>query len=271
MAFQFIEIIFVICFGLVNGSFATALVWRLPRDIPILTVSNDQKKFARSACPRCKKKLSFKDLVPLFSWIFLKGECRYCGKSIGLRYPLIEAAVLLGCLGVYSVWGFTVPAFIIMAAVPLLVALLVIDLDHMILPNKLVFFAAVLAIILFLYQWLTYSSYYGFGQQAFLKMAGMAVFAFVAWMVGRTMEIMLKKEALGMGDVKFFAMAGLWLGVLYLPFFLIFAGLCGLLIGVFYRFYLKKQLFPFGPALILALYTGLLLQGLEIIPLMGVQ
>ena len=104
-----------------------------------------------------------------------------------------------------------------------------------------------------------------------LKLAGMTVFAGVAWLMGAVVGFLKRREALGMGDVKFFAMAGLWLGLTYLPYFLIFSGIIGIISGVYYKFALKKELFPFGPALILTLYFGLLLQGLEIVPFIGVQ
>jgi len=271
LAAHAIHFVFVIFTGLVLGSFATALTWRVPRGIPWAAIGGRQKEFARSQCVSCQKTIPVQDLAPVFSWIALKGKCRHCGHAIGWQYPAIEIVTLLGCLGVYMVWGFTAPAFIIMAAVPLLVALLAIDLEHMILPNQLVALAAALAIILIVYQYLAYDASFGFGRQALQKLAGMAVFAGVAWLMGAAVGFLKKKEALGMGDVKFFAMAGLWLGLVYLPFFLIFSGLMGVISGIGYRYALKKEIFPFGPALILALYAGLLLQGLEIVPFLGVQ
>lgn len=271
MVYTVLELLFVIWAGLVLGSFATALTWRLPRGISIVSSREEGGKAARSACPHCSAPLKPLDLIPLASWFMQKGKCRYCEAPIGIAYPLIEAATMLGCLGVYLVWGFTVPAFIIMAVVPVLVALLAIDAEHMILPNKLVAAAAVMALILIVYQWAAYGWGYGFGKQALWKLAGMAAFALTAWGVGAAMTRLLKKEALGMGDVKFFGMAGLWLGLTWLPYFMISAGFFGLLTGLFYRIALKKALFPFGPALIIALYVGLLLQGLEIVPLIGVQ
>ncbi len=264
------EIAFVLFLGLVFGSFATALCWRVPREISWIGIKGDKdgrKSAARSLCPHCKNPLKAQDLIPFFSWVFLKGKCRHCSAAIDGRYPLIELFTALGCLGIYFVWGFTVPAFIIMAAVPLLVALFVIDLEYMILPNQLIFLAAALALIFIVYQALSN----GFDAQILSKIAGMVVFALIVWGVGCIMGSILKKEALGMGDVKFFALSGLWLGLPYLPFFLIFSGLCGVALGLYYQFFLKKQVFPFGPALILSLYVCLLLQGLEIVPLIGVQ
>lgn len=81
------------CFGLIIGSFATALVYRLPRGLDWVS--------ARSRCPSCGHVLGVPDLVPVFSWLFLRGRCRHCGTKIPARYPLIElsfglAAAALG-------------------------------------------------------------------------------------------------------------------------------------------------------------------------------
>ncbi len=273
----FIEIIIVGVTGLIFGSFATALSWRVPRGESWIghAPDNDAQKnagfCARSACPHCGTVLRMRDLVPLFSWLMLRGRCRYCNAAISVRYPLTELVTMAGCLGVYLVWGFTVPAFIIMAAIPLLVALLVIDLDHMILPNQLVALSALLALSLIVYQGLFYGPDYGFGRQALSKLAAALVYAGTIWLMAFITGRVLKKQALGMGDVKFFAMAGLWLGLGYLPFFMIVAGVGGIVFGLYFRLFAKTHAFPFGPALICALYACLLLQGLEIVPIIGVQ
>ncbi|MCB1538670.1 MAG: prepilin peptidase [Alphaproteobacteria bacterium] len=70
------------CLGLCLGSFATALVYRLPRGLNWTT--------ERSRCPSCGHALGVPDLVPVFSWLFLRGRCRHCGTRIPARYPLIE-------------------------------------------------------------------------------------------------------------------------------------------------------------------------------------
>lgn len=263
-----LEIAVVSLLGLIFGSFATALSWRVPRGLSwIGDISDSGKRLpARSSCTHCGNFLSFRDLIPVFSWFFLKGKCRHCGASIGIRYPLTEFLTLAGCLGVYFSWGFTVPAFIIMALLPLLAALLVIDIEHLLLPDQLVFMGFGLAGLFLFYQGMAV----GFGAQfmrgIFEKGAAAIVFSGLVFLIGVFLRKILKKETLGFGDVKFFAMAGFWLGFAYLPFFLIFSGLAGIVIGAGYRIFLKKTLFPFGPALILALYASLLLMGHGIVP-----
>jgi leader peptidase (prepilin peptidase)/N-methyltransferase len=84
------------CLGLCLGSFTTALVYRLPRRLNWTT--------ERSRCPACHHVLGPLDLVPLFSWLFLRGQCRYCRAPISARYPLIELG--FGVTAAMLAWKF---------------------------------------------------------------------------------------------------------------------------------------------------------------------
>ncbi len=242
----------LVCFlGLVLGSFATALSWRIPRGLSWVS--------SRSACLSCQTKLGLADLVPVFSWLASKGRCRHCGAEIGRRYPLIELGVMAACLGVYTVYGFTVEAFLIMAALPFLAALLLIDLESMILPDSLVLAAGMIGLAALV--WAIWA-YGGAEEWLYSRLGGAVLYVGLAALVGRTVSFFMKKEALGWGDVKFFAVAGLWLGWEALPLFLVMGGLMGLVFGLVWRFWRHDPVFPFGPALILALYSSLLWQGI---------
>lgn len=85
------------------------------------------------------------------------------------------------------------------------------------------------------------------------------MYAGIVWILGVAVQHILKRDALGFGDVKFFAVAGLWLGAGMLPVFLILSGILGCAFGIFWKKIKQKDIFPFGPALILALYAGILL------------
>lgn len=77
-------LVLAVVLGAVFGSFATAAAWRLPRGEPLVV--------ARSRCPRCGTTLQARDLVPVVSWLLLRGRCRACGAGIGWRYPVAELA-----------------------------------------------------------------------------------------------------------------------------------------------------------------------------------
>jgi prepilin signal peptidase PulO-like enzyme (type II secretory pathway) len=255
LASSSVQLVIVVLTGLVLGSFATALAWRVPRGLNWVN--------GRSKCTGCGAVLGGIDLVPLLSWLAFRGRCRHCGAAIGMRYVLIELGVLAACIGLYIAWGFSAPAFIMMMMIPFLAASLVIDIDSMVLPDQLTLAAAIAAAV-----FLAYSGFQDGTADDFMNIilsrAGAAIlFAGVTWGIGTGMTWFLKKEALGFGDVKLMGTAGLWLGVSYLPIFFILAGIIGILWGAVWRFLYKEPLFPFGPALILALYICLILQGIS--------
>lgn len=252
MSVEFIAGWFLAIFtGLVLGSFASAMSHRIP----------DGRSWvrARSACPRCGHVLGVGDLVPVFSWLFLRGRCRYCRASIGVRYPLIELSSALLCLGIFLMHGWGVQAGLMMLAVPFLLAMLVIDLDHMILPDQLNLILAVLGVGYVL----------SGADDAVMALAGAAMgaglYAGLLYLAGVVVGKIRRRDAVGMGDVKFLAVAGLWLGVWALPFFLILSGLFGVVFGLLWRRMGKGggqgDVFPFGPALIMAFFVCLVFGG----------
>lgn len=240
------ELFVTILIGLIAGSFSTALIHRVPQKLDWIS--------QRSACPRCGHKLGALDLFPVFSWLFSGGKCRHCKEPVSARYPLTELACAGLCLGIYAAFGFNIPSILCMAAVPFLVSLAVIDLQHMILPNALV-------MALFILGAMRLAFWYVSGQDVTQYILGGVIFAFLSWLIGFGMEKILRKEALGFGDVKFFMIAGLWLGLGALPYFLMGSGILGVLLALVWQQIKKTSLFPFGPALIATFYILLLYQG----------
>lgn len=238
----------VVLAGLVLGSFATAIIYRVPRDMSLAT--------PRSSCPHCKKTLEARDLMPLVSWLKSKGKCRHCAQDIGVMYPVVEGLVLVMCVLAYWLKGPTPEALFIILAVPFLVALVAIDLEFMILPNRLIAVLSCLGLGLAIWQ-----SFYLLDVMPFyMAVVSAAVYAVLAWMLGWGMTRVLKKDALGFGDVKFFAMAGIWLGVGNLALFCLLAGLLGIVFSLFWKTKKGEGVFPFGPALMTAMYLILVTQ-----------
>jgi leader peptidase (prepilin peptidase)/N-methyltransferase len=116
--------------GLIFGSFATALSYRVPRN---------QSMGGRSRCPHCGRQLGITENVPLLGWILLRGRCKSCGRSISIRYPITEAVTAL--LFALAAWrfGFSMQTFVYAAFFFVLVVLTVIDLEHKLLPNRIVY------------------------------------------------------------------------------------------------------------------------------------
>jgi leader peptidase (prepilin peptidase)/N-methyltransferase len=249
-----------IVLGGLFGSFATALIYRLPRGIPIAfgekaSEGGDKNGAARSYCTHCKHQLSFLDLIPFLSYLFLHGRCRYCKESYGAGYFYVELSCIALALAVFLIFGITLHAAILIMAVPVILALFVIDLEHLILPDKLVGSLFVLGLgAKLLIPYMARELLLGDVAMAFVSVVSSGlIYAAVAWFIGFMFSKILKKDALGFGDVKFYAAAGVWLGVSMLPVFMMVSGVLGVLHGGYCRLAHKNPVFPFGPSLILSL------------------
>ncbi len=137
--------------GLCFGSFVNALVWRLHEQSKEIGKKKPNNKYlnklsvakGRSMCPHCKHELAAKDLLPLVSWISLKGKCRYCSKPISWQYPVVEATTALLFVVSYLYWPVAIEGAQILSFglwLVLLVgfmALIVYDLRWLILPDRI--------------------------------------------------------------------------------------------------------------------------------------
>jgi leader peptidase (prepilin peptidase)/N-methyltransferase len=135
------------------GSFVNALVWRIHEQAQESKKKNPDGKYlkrlsirrGRSMCPNCKHTLATKDLVPLVSWLSLKGRCRYCNKPVSRQYPLVEVLLALLYAASYGWWpiaihGSQIIIFLLWLVLMVgLVALLVYDVFWMLLPDKLIY------------------------------------------------------------------------------------------------------------------------------------
>lgn len=235
-----VVIVFVAILGLIFGSFATALSYRLPRGISIAK--------GRSACPACGTSLGARDLLPIFSWLANRGTCRACGAKVSRRYPAIELTMgtlfVIAALVVDDVLRLT----IILAATPIMVTLAVVDIEHQRLPNVLTFLLAVAALA---FRYVTDGD--------FVVAAISAVVVFAAALALDRVGRRFLRQGLGVGDAKLMAVAAL---ALPLPTLLLALGGAGAL-GVFAGLLLRRghdpepTQVPFGPAILACLWVGL--------------
>ena len=150
----------LVVLGLCLGSFVNALVWRLHERLAAAQSKAKPDKayqarlsivHGRSMCPHCKHELSGRDLVPLFSWLGLKGKCRYCQKPISPQYPLVELAMAVLFVVAYLWWpaafsGAQTAVFMLwLVLMTGLMALLVYDVRWRLLPNSLIYPLSVVA------------------------------------------------------------------------------------------------------------------------------
>src|SRR5919202_6677031 len=125
--------------GAIVGSFLNVVAYRLPR--------GESLSRPGSRCPGCETAIRPYDNVPVLSWLFLRGRCRDCRMRIPWRYPAVEAGTALLCAIVALVlWGDGVDLWLGLVLVLLLVPITLIDLEHHIIPNKLVAVGSVAAL-----------------------------------------------------------------------------------------------------------------------------
>jgi leader peptidase (prepilin peptidase)/N-methyltransferase len=247
-------IIGAVFLGLILGSFATALSYRVPRGISIAAVK-------RSRCPACRKSLGVPDLVPLLSWVFLKGRCRHCGARIGWRYPLIELATLALCLAFYAVYGLTAETFLIFALAPVLVSILDIDLHHKIIPDSLNMAILLTGVGLLFVNALLAGSPLDFILSKGVNAAGGSLlYGLGSLLLRQGAMAVMRREPMGIGDVKFYAAAGFWLGLNAeaAALFMIVSGFSGMIAALLWKKRTGEAEAPFGPALVIAFIAALL-------------
>lgn len=134
------NIILVAILGLVVGSFLNAVIYRLHKKVSFLR--------GRSYCPWCKHDLSTKDLIPLFSFMFLKGECRYCLKKISWQYPLVEFGTMVVFLLLFWQFGLTLEFFVYLIYASILIIIFVYDLRYYLILDKVSLPAIIIAVLL---------------------------------------------------------------------------------------------------------------------------
>jgi prepilin signal peptidase PulO-like enzyme (type II secretory pathway) len=221
--------------GLVAGSFATAASHRLPLDKPLAA--------DRSRCANCDHILAAVDLVPVLSWLVAHGKCRYCATPISIRYPVIELAMAGLFVGAWLLGGNDDLTAALLALTALgLTVIVVADLEARIIPDK-----ALIALLPVAIAWRWHT-----GGNWLDGIGGAILGSGVLYGLRSAFMALRGQDALGLGDVKFVGLAGLYVGASGLaPFFLI-GGLIGIAFGVMWRILGRGAIFPFGPALCVA-------------------
>jgi len=233
------EIVFAVLLGLLVGSFLNVVVHRLPL--------GESLARPRSRCVGCGTQIAAYDNVPVLSWIVLRGRCRHCGAAVSARYPAIEALTGVVFGAVVAVGGFDDTLLLELPFAAMLIAVAAIDLEHRIVPNKILLPLAIWAVAgwaLVDLEFLPEAAASGAGAFAFLLLAALAY-----------------PSGMGMGDVKLAGVMGLYLGLAVVPAMLV-AFLAGSIVGVAMiareGATARKKGVPFAPFLALGGLVGLL-------------
>ena len=260
---------FIPLFGLAVGSFLNCVIYRLERGESFFS--------GRSYCPHCQHVLNWQDLIPVFSFLILKGKCRYCSQKISWQYPLVELATallfisLLNLTQVRPVYNLTQvgPVYFCLLLIScFLVIIFVYDLRHYIIPDKVVYPAIGIA---FLYQLFGTFEFRvsnlfrvsSFEFRIFEPMLNPLFSAILASIFFLLIVLVSKGKWMGVGDIKLAFLMGLILGWSNILVALFLAFSIGAIIGIGLIISGKKTLkseVPFGPFLVtgtfLAMFWG---------------
>ncbi|WP_414754833.1 prepilin peptidase [Anabaena sp. CCY 9910] len=236
--------VFVFALGASIGSFINVVVYRLPAGLSIL--------WPPSRCPHCLNQLKAYDNVPVLGWIWLKGRCRYCKSQISLRYPVVEAVTGIIFLCVFLIFHVSILTLGYWTFCSWLLALSLIDLDTMTLPNPLTKSGLVLGLVFqMVVGYVSDPSLPGLIRHLMMGIVG-AVLGLWLFEAIALLGVFLQKEAMGAGDAKLAAMMGAWLGWRYLLLAGLIACTLGTLVGIGAIMLSKRkwgQKIPFGPFL----------------------
>ena len=233
--------------GIIFGSFYNVCIYRIPEK---LSVANPP-----SHCYNCNTRLKPQDLVPILSWTFLKGKCRYCGQKISPRYALVELLTGILFAIVYIHFGYTIQTPYYMFLTSLLVIITFIDLDHYIIPDGLLIIGSIVAIIF---------NILGYGVGITDALLGAVICGGGVLLVIYLIELIIKKEVMGGGDIKLFAMLGLFLGLKLGALTILLSIYVGAIYGIVTIAYskLKKieynSMIPYGPFISVAAFIVVL-------------
>jgi leader peptidase (prepilin peptidase)/N-methyltransferase len=249
----------VFALGCVVGSFLNVCIYRMPRERSVVSPP--------SHCPQCGGRLRAVDLVPLISFLALGRKCRLCGSTIAWRYFTVELITGLVFLAVWRACGSglqVVPCWIFASVV---IAVVFTDLDHMIIPDKLVLAALAAALLsegllvaggrLPLLSVPVPGTALGVPRVVAGGLAGLALFVFIRGFS----QLLFRREGMGLGDVKLAGTIGAMLGpaLAFVSFGL--AIVAGAVLGVLLlvvRLRRRMEYLPFGPFLAAAALATLL-------------
>ena len=232
-------IVLTICFiyGLLIGSFLNVCIYRIPEKQSVVVV--------RSHCMSCGKQIKWYDLVPLVSFLILRGKCRYCKAKLSWQYPAVEAlnGILYGIIVLVN--GFNITSILYCLATSALLALSIIDWRTYEIPPSFNIFIGILGIIrliLDLPHWYNYVI-------GFVSVSGFLLLIF----------LVTKGRGIGFGDVKLMAAAGLLLGWKLIILSLGLGCVLGSIIHITLMYVKDKdRVLAFGPYLSLGIFISML-------------
>ncbi|MGI6072136.1 MAG: prepilin peptidase [Lachnospiraceae bacterium] len=228
--------------GIMMGSFLNCISMRV--------LSGESVVRGRSHCISCGHKLGALDLIPIFSWLFLKRKCRYCNSKISARYPLSELVSGIAYVLILAKYDLTWRMLELVVLCSILLCVTLCDLDEHIIPDRFIIAGIINRIIFILLSGNILNE---------LKFSIIGAFSvsLPLLVLSLILDKILKKDTMGGGDIKLFFMAGAYF-IWYVNVLVLFmSALIGIIFGILLKKNEKKQI-PFGPAVSVGYFLGML-------------
>ena len=244
------DLIFVIILGGLWGSFANVCIYRLPINKGVVS--------GRSFCPNCKKLITWKDNIPIISFLFLNGKCRNCKKKISFQYFLVELLGILNFTVIYLLFGITLTTILLIILSLAFLIIFFIDLRHYIIPNSITYPMMILGFIKSFDPNLNSI----FPNYMNSLIGGIFGYAMI-WSIIYFYKQIKKKDGMGLGDAKLFAVIGFWFGWISIPFIIFLSSIIALIYVLPDLLKNSKKMssqIPFGPFIIIGTIFYLVFQ-----------
>ena len=214
--------VFIFLSGLAVGSFLNVCIYRIP--LPNVSIHLPRRSF----CPQCNEPINSYDNIPVLSYLLLQGRCRSCKAKISVVYPLVELATGALFLLMFYHYGLTLEFLLALIFVTLLIPVSVIDAKHYIIPNVLIATGLILGLVI------VCAIAYQRADVWYLltRLIGAVAGWLALWLIAVIGSAVLRKKAMGGGDIKLMALIGLFLGAWYqLVMVIAFSALSGAIVG----------------------------------------
>lgn len=240
--------ILIFIFGLCFGSFFNVIGYRLPNNMSIA--------FPSSHCPKCNHKLGKLELIPVFSYIFQKGRCKYCKEKISILYPIFEllTAILftLSYLLYKDVYPEVLNIIFAILFTSSMIIIMICDIRYMIIPNEIIIFFSVILIILKLFILYKNEVFIGLKSMGyeliFILLDGFIMFM-IMYLIRKFGNLLFKKDSMGGGDIKMMTFVSFILGYKLSIVVVFLASFLALPISIFTMYKKNEHMIPFGPYL----------------------
>ncbi|MDE0322942.1 MAG: prepilin peptidase [Candidatus Poribacteria bacterium] len=235
--------VIIFLLGAAIGSFLNVCIYRIPRaDVSIHSPR-------RSFCPECGNPINVYDNIPVLSYLLLRGKCRQCRAKISVLYSLVELATAGLFLVMYYHFGLTLEFLLALAFIAVLLPIAVIDAQHYIIPNVIIVTGLVLGcVIVCAIAYQRTDVWY-----LLTRLIGAVVGGAALWLVAVIGSAILRKKAMGGGDIKLMALIGLFLGAWpELAMVIGFSALSGAVVGtalIVSGVKSRQSPIPYGPFL----------------------